>query len=55
MQDKELWKTFEKTGSIVDYLSYRSACGDNFENQYREDEENTQVKRKEIFEGNKFL
>ena len=31
MQDKELWKTFEKTGSVVDYLSYRSACGDNFE------------------------
>ena len=32
MQDKELWKTFEKTGSVVDYLSYRGACGGNHEN-----------------------
>ena len=23
MQDKELWKTFEKTGSVVDYLHYK--------------------------------
>ena len=23
MSDKELWTTFEKTGNIVDYLSYK--------------------------------
>lgn len=23
MEDKKLWTTFEKTGSVVDYLSYR--------------------------------
>lgn len=55
MQDKELWKTFEKTGSVVDYLSYRGVCSDNLENQYREEEKNIQVKDKEIFKENKFL
>lgn len=29
MQDKELWKTFEKTGSVVDYLSYRGIWDGN--------------------------
>ena len=24
MEDKELWKTFEKTGSVVDYLRYKN-------------------------------
>lgn len=23
MTDKDLWSTFEKTGSVVDYLSYK--------------------------------
>lgn len=23
MEDKELWITFEKTGSVVDYLNYK--------------------------------
>lgn len=23
MEDKKLWATFEKTGSVVDYLNYR--------------------------------
>ena len=28
MADKDLWVTFEKTGSIVDYLSYKGICMD---------------------------
>ncbi len=26
MSDKELWKLFEKTGSINDYLNYACTC-----------------------------
>lgn len=33
MKDKELWKLFEKTGSINDYLNYACTC----ESQYEED------------------
>ena len=24
MEEKDLWNTFEKTGSVIDYLSYKS-------------------------------
>ena len=26
MEDKELWKVFEETGSVMDYLCYKNAC-----------------------------
>ena len=26
MTDKDLWTTFEKTGSVVDYLNYKGIC-----------------------------
>lgn len=26
MEDKELWTTFEKTGSVLDYLNYKGVC-----------------------------
>lgn len=28
MEDKGLWKAFEKTGSVVDYLSYKGVYQD---------------------------
>ena len=28
MEDKGLWKAFEKTGSVVDYLSYKGVHQD---------------------------
>lgn len=34
MTDKELWKLFEKTGSINDYLNYACTC----ENECQEDD-----------------
>lgn len=37
MEDKDLWTTFEKTGSVVDYLSYRGFYGkENSENEKRD-------------------
>ena len=27
MEDKDFWATFERTGSIMDYLNYKSSCG----------------------------
>lgn len=26
MADKDLWTTFEKTGSVADYLNYKGIC-----------------------------
>jgi hypothetical protein len=31
MEDKNLWATFEKTGSIVDYLNYKGIHADTKE------------------------
>lgn len=28
-QEKDYWKIFEQTGSVLDYLSYRASCEDN--------------------------
>jgi hypothetical protein len=28
MEDKDLWTTFTKTGSVVDYLNYKGAIGE---------------------------
>lgn len=34
MSDKELWKLFEKTGSINDYLNYACTCESEYEEDY---------------------
>lgn len=26
MEEKDLWTTFEKSGSVVDYLNYKGIC-----------------------------
>lgn len=54
MQDKELWKTFEKTGNVVDYLSYRSACDEESKVQCSEAESDISEGNEDAFEGNKF-
>ena len=54
MQDKELWKTFEKTGSVVDYLSYRGVCSEEVKAQCSEAESDISVGNEDAFEGNKF-
>lgn len=28
MDEKKIWKTFEKTGSIFDYLNYTTSCSE---------------------------
>nr|WP_297936366.1 hypothetical protein [uncultured Lachnoclostridium sp.] len=33
MSDRELWKLFEKTGSINDYLNYACTCESEIENE----------------------
>lgn len=33
MSDIELWKMFEKTGSINDYLNYACTCESDFEDE----------------------
>lgn len=33
MSDKELWKLFEKTGSINDYLNYACTCESDYEEE----------------------
>ncbi|SET48947.1 hypothetical protein [[Clostridium] polysaccharolyticum] len=45
MSDRELWKLFEKTGSINDYLNYACTCESNLDGEeivcqesYKEDE-----------------
>jgi len=41
MDDKELWKTFEKTGRVMDYLQYKDAYGGEYADYFtsRKDEE----------------
>lgn len=34
MNDLELWKLFEKTGSINDYLNYACTCESELEDGY---------------------
>lgn len=34
MSDNELWKLFEKTGSINDYLNYACTCESEYEEDY---------------------
>ena len=33
MSDRELWKLFEKTGSINDYLNYACTCESEIEDE----------------------
>ncbi len=39
MESKELWKKFEKTGNIVDYLNYKSLYGGEYKDYYTSDSE----------------
>ncbi len=39
MEDKELWKAFEKTGRVVDYLNYKSLYGGAYEDYYTSDKD----------------
>lgn len=43
MEDKELWKTFEKTGNVLDYLRYKSLSeGEKIvESEYHSDRDDT--------------
>ena len=34
MEDKDLWKAFEKTGRIVDYLHYKSLYEGEYKDYY---------------------
>lgn len=46
MSDLELWKMFEKTGSINDYLNYACTCESELceSQEYSECSENKEVK-----------
>lgn len=37
MNDKELWKTFEKTGRVMDYLQYKDAYGGEYGDYFTSD------------------
>lgn len=41
MEDKELWKAFEKTGRIVDYLHYKNLYGGEYKDYYTSDKNET--------------
>ena len=43
MKDKDLWKAFEKTGSISDYLRYKSLCEgeETVESEHHSDRDDT--------------
>lgn len=45
MEDKDLWTTFEKTGSVVDYLNYKGIHAgtgeDKFESVSNSDRDDT--------------
>ena len=36
MEDKDLWTTFEKTGSVIDYLNYKGIQGVSEKNEIGE-------------------
>lgn len=38
MNDRELWKLFEKTGNINDYLNYACTCESELEDEDSDDE-----------------
>ena len=43
MEDKELWKAFEKTGSVMDYLRYKNTCEreEEIESEHHSDRNDT--------------
>ena len=43
MEDKELWKAFEKTGSVMDYLRYRNVSEreEEIESEHYSDRDDT--------------
>lgn len=41
MDDKQLWTTFEKTGRVVDYLEYRNAFSDEYDDYFTSAKEQT--------------
>ena len=49
MNDKNLWTTFEKTGRVVDYLEYRNAFSDEYDDYFTSDKE--QTVGEEVFES----
>lgn len=49
MSDIELWKMFEKTGSINDYLNYACTCESGLE-EIQENADSSENKEVECFE-----
>ena len=43
MEDKDLWKAFEKTGRVSDYLRYKSLCEgeETVESEHHSDRDDT--------------
>ena len=41
MEDKELWKAFEKTGRILDYLHYKNLYGGEYKDYYTSSKDDT--------------
>lgn len=41
MEDKELWKAFEKTGRVMDYLHYKSLYEGEYKDYYTSDKNET--------------